>query len=678
MCRFSDAGNDDLTTRSGGRRPKSAKARLYNPASFEWSGVVQRGPLSSKSGRGLNGNRGRASQFAPQSGVFADELMWHRRFDPRSTGDGGMHGPAHGSPSADCARIVREDEVQCPASDRRLCLPGANGAAKPDCTGAQQGRGAASPGAHGKAAKRGGMSKSGSVAFYARVSSEAQAHAHTIDSQIAALKERIAADGFELEPDHGYTDDGWSGTNLQRPALEKLRDAVAGGEVERIYVHAPDRLARRHAHQVLLIEEFRRSGAEIVFLNRAISRTAEDELLLQVQGIIAEYERTKILERARRGRRHAARSGSVSALTSAPFGYRYISCSQGGGVARFEVVEDEARIVRSIFAWIGLDRLSLREVCRRLQRMGYKSPRGLRHWNASTLHVMLDNPAYIGRAVLGRSRIIPAGPRPRLVRRNSPPVPSATQRVAGPREEWIEITVPALVDGARFEAAQAQLAENRQHKRQSQSGPRWLVQGLTVCRCCGYAYYARASVPPSGDRLTHRNYYYRCLGTEAPRFNGVIKCGNPTVRGDRLEQMVWEQVRALLEDPSRVADEYRRRISQASGEADPPEQVARLDRQITTIQRGIDRLIDCYAGGYIEKAEFEPRIAGLKLRRSQLEEQKRAAIKAANSERELSLVVSRLEDFSAQVSHGLDRLDWLGMREIIPTLLRRNEIAHKR
>src|ERR1700720_4487149 len=175
------------------------------------------------------------------------------------------------------------------------------------------------------------MSKSGSVAFYARVSSEAQAHAHTIDSQIAALKERIAADGLQLEPDHGYVDDGWSGTNLQRSALEKLRDAVAGGEIECIYVHAPDRLARRHAHQVLLIEEFRRSGAEIVFLNRAISRTAEDELLLQVQGIIAEYERTKILERARRGRRHAARSGSVSALTSAPFGYRYISLVRAAG-----------------------------------------------------------------------------------------------------------------------------------------------------------------------------------------------------------------------------------------------------------------------------------------------------------------------------------------------------------
>src|ERR1700674_547489 len=284
------------------------------------------------------------------------------------------------------------------------------------------------------------MSEGARVAIYARVSSEAQTRDHTIGSQIAALQERIAADGFVLEPDHGYVDDGYSGTTLLRPALEKLRDAVAGGRVERVYVHAPDRLARRHAYLVLLIEEFDRAGAEVIFLNHPIGTTAEDALLLQVQGMIAEYERAKLLERVRRGRRHAARSGAVSALTGAPFGYRYISCSQGGGVARFEVVDDEARLVRSI----GLDRLSLRDVCRRLQQMGCKSPRGLRHWSATTLRSILGNPAYIGRAVLGRSRIVAAGPRPCLLRRNSPPVPSATRRVAGPREEWIEIAVPAL------------------------------------------------------------------------------------------------------------------------------------------------------------------------------------------------------------------------------------------
>src|SRR5882672_12153821 len=223
------------------------------------------------------------------------------------------------------------------------------------------------------------------VAFYARVSSEAQARDHTIDSQVAALKERIAADGFALEPDHGYVDDGYSGTSLLRPGLEKLRDAVASGRVECIYVHAPDRLARRYAYQVLLIEEFRRAGAEVVFLNRPIGTSAEDDLLLQVQGMIAEYERAKLLERARRGRRHAARSGSVSALTAAPFGYRYVCRDQGGGIARFEVVEDEARIVRLLFAWVGLDRLSLREVCRRLEHIGCRTRLGLMHWRASTI-----------------------------------------------------------------------------------------------------------------------------------------------------------------------------------------------------------------------------------------------------------------------------------------------------
>jgi site-specific DNA recombinase len=520
------------------------------------------------------------------------------------------------------------------------------------------------------------MSKGGTVAFYARVSSDAQARDHTIDSQVAALKQRIAADGFQLEPDHGYVDDGWSGTNLQRPALERLRDAVAGGQVERIYVHAPDRLARSHAHQVLLIEEFRRAGAELVFLNRTIGDTAEDNLLLQVQGIIAEYERAKILERVRRGRLHAARSGSVSALTGAPFGYRYICRDQGGGVARFEVVEDEADIVRHIFAWVALDRLSLREVCRQLQQMGCRSPRGLAHWGGTTIRDMLTNPAYVGRAVLGRSRVVPAEPRLRSRRRNSRAVPHATRRVRGPREEWIEIAVPALVDKALFEAAQMQLDENRKRKRDSRRSPRWLLQGLAVCCCCGHAYYAKTSALSPTDRSKGRRHYYRCIGADVYRVNGATKCSNPPVRGDRLDQMVWDQVRALLEEPSRVADEYRRRLGQAADRAGLPEQVVRLDRQMTALRRGISRLIDGYAGGFIEKAEFEPRIAGLKRRMSQLQEQQQAAIAATDAERELSLVISRLADFSAKVSQRLERLDWHGMREIIHTVVRRVEIDH--
>jgi len=517
------------------------------------------------------------------------------------------------------------------------------------------------------------MSEGARVAFYARVSSDAQTRDHTIGSQIAALQERIAADGFVLEPDHGYVDDGYSGTTLLRPALEKLRDAVAGGRVERVYVHAPDRLARRHAYLVLLIEEFDRAGAEVIFLNHPIGTTAEDALLLQVQGMIAEYERAKLLERVRRGRRHAARSGAVSALTAAPFGYRYVCRDQGGGVARFEVAEDEAGIVRCIFAWVALDRLSLRDVCRRLRQMGCRTRRGLAHWDVTTIHGMLDNPAYVGRAVFGRSRLVPAQSRLRAVRRNSRGVPSPTRRIGVPREEWIEIAVPPLVEPALFEAAHAQLAENRKRKRDRQRGPRWLLQGLTVCGCCGYAYYGKTSPLSSTDRAKGERHYYRCIGADASRFDGVAKCGNPTVRGDRLEQMVWDQVRVLLQDPSRVANEYRRRIGQVR-EGAAPEQIARLDRQMTTLRRGIDRLIDGYAAGLIDKAEFEPRITGHKQRISQLEKQRQATLEAANAQRELSLVISRLEDFSAKVSNRLDRLDWMGKREIIRILVRRIEI----
>ena len=147
---------------------------------------------------------------------------------------------------------------------------------------------------------------------------------------------------------------------------------------------------------MLLVEEFRRAGAEVVFLNRPIGGSAEDDLLLQVQGVIAEYERARILERSRRGRRHAARSGAVSAMCSAPYGYRYIGRHDGGGDAHFEVIEDEARVVRQMFTWIGVERISLREACRRLQSLGQPTRTGLAHWDPTTLCGMLRNPAYTG------------------------------------------------------------------------------------------------------------------------------------------------------------------------------------------------------------------------------------------------------------------------------------------
>src|SRR4051812_29518176 len=241
------------------------------------------------------------------------------------------------------------------------------------------------------------------TAIYARVSSEQQTTEKTIASQIAALEARVAQDDLALAPDNRFVDEGYSGATLVRPALERLRDAVAAGGLDRLYVHSPDRLARRYAYQVLLIDEFRRAGVEVVFLNRAIGLSPEDDLLLQVQGMVAEYERAKILERSRRGKRHAARQGAVSVLSGAPYGYRYIAKREGGGVARYEIMADEARIVRLIFEWIGCERVSIGEVCRRLRQQGCPTRSGKLAWDRSSVWGILKNPAYAGTAAFSKT-----------------------------------------------------------------------------------------------------------------------------------------------------------------------------------------------------------------------------------------------------------------------------------
>lgn len=211
------------------------------------------------------------------------------------------------------------------------------------------------------------------IAIYARVSSDQQVDEGTIESQVAALRERVEKDGQRLADELVFIDEGYSGANLIRPGLEQLRDVAALNGLDRLYVHSPDRLARRYAYQVLLMDEFQQAGIEVVFLNRELSGSPEDDLLLQVQGMIAEYERAKILERSRRGKRHAARSGDVTVLSGAPYGYHYVTKQEGGGQASYEVIPEEAQVVQQIFQWVGQERCSMREVCRRLQKAGVRT-----------------------------------------------------------------------------------------------------------------------------------------------------------------------------------------------------------------------------------------------------------------------------------------------------------------
>ncbi len=511
------------------------------------------------------------------------------------------------------------------------------------------------------------------AALYARVSSQQQAEANTIASQVEALQARIRADGLRVPADLCFLDEGYSGSTLLRPALERLRDQAAAGALDRLYVHSPDRLARNYALQVLLLDEWQRAGVEVVFLNRPIGKSPEEDLLLQVQGMMAECERAKILERSRRGKRHAARAGSVNVLCGAPYGYRYVGKHEGGGRARYEVHEEHARVVRQLFAWVGLERCSIGEVCRRLQARQIPSPKGKPYWDRTTVWGILKNPAYKGQAQFGKTQVGPRRPRLRPLRGKKAQPRRAVATYDTPESDRIPIEVPALVSEELFAAVAEQLQENRRRHRERRRGACYLLQGLLVCGTCGYAYYGKPLSRSARKGKTREYAYYRCVGTDAYRFGGQRVCCNGQCRTDLLDKAVWDDACALLAEPERVRHEHERRHRGRKRKGGrPSEQVGKL---IEKVRRGISRLIDAYGEGLLEKAEFEPRIREARERLARLEAEAAAAAKRESEEADFAAAVEQLEAFARRVGDGLREADWDTRRAVLRALIKHVEVG---
>jgi site-specific DNA recombinase len=510
------------------------------------------------------------------------------------------------------------------------------------------------------------------VALYARVSGDKQAKDGTIASQLEAITQRVATDGFECEPELRFVDDGYTGDILVRPGLERLRDQAAAGVIDRLYIFDPDRISRKYAYQVLILEELTQCGVEVVFLRNPLGHGPEENLLLQVQGMIAEYERAKIMERCRRGKQYAARHGSVNVLSGAPYGYHYIGKHEGGGAARYQVVADEARIVRKIFEWVGQERCSIGEVCRRLQRDGVPTRTGKSAWDRSVIWSYLRNPAYKGTAGFGKTRagaLKPQRLRPQRGRPEQPRRP--VSRIDTSPDDQILIEVPGLVSEELFGTVQAQLEENRQRRRERPRGGRYLLQGLVVCKRCGYGCYGKpVSRASAKGKVPYA--YYRCTGSDAYRFGGQRLCWNKQVRTDILDAAVWEDVRHLLSEPQRIRAEYERRLQ--APESGPGREAKHLGSIITNARKMISRLIDAYGEGLLDKSEFEPRISAARERLAKLEDECRQRLDEANQEAELRLVIGQLEEFARRISQELQEPDWETRREIIRALVKKVEI----
>ena len=346
------------------------------------------------------------------------------------------------------------------------------------------------------------------AAIYARVSSDRQKEQDTIASQTAALQEYALAHQYTIPPEWVFEDEGFSGSVLVRPGLERLRDLIAEGAIATVLVYGPDRLSRNYAYQVLLLEEFARQGTQVVFLKTPASDTPEQRLLLQFQGMIAEYERAQIAERCRRGKRHRARAGVINVLSTAPYGYRYVKKTEAAQ-AYYQVVESEAEVVRKVFAQFTTDGLSIRTIAQQLNAQQIPTRTRKAPWTHSTVWGMLRNSAYQGKACFGKTEPAPPQRLTRISRQKGPYAKRSPVKRKRPPEDWIEIAVPALVGTDTFAMAQERLALNKKLSARHTKEPS-LLQSILVCAQCGYGLYRMGVPAPRGRRLC----YYRCGGRD--------------------------------------------------------------------------------------------------------------------------------------------------------------------
>jgi len=324
------------------------------------------------------------------------------------------------------------------------------------------------------------------AAIYARVSSERQRQDETIQSQTVGLRELAAGRGLLVPEGLVFEDEGFSGATLTRPALERLRDSAAEGCFGVLLCHAPDRLARRYAYQVLLLEEFARVGVEVCFAKEPErDATPEDELLRQFQGMIAEYERAQIRERTRRGKLHRARTGHQAVLSCAPYGYRYVKKSEHSD-GFWEIDEVQAEVVRDVFDRYVNDDVSIGELARWLSDRGIPTRTGKAVWDRSSVWGMLRNTAYRGQAAFGKTKTLERHGKPtRTTRQRGERHGRRPAREDQPAENWMLIAVPPIVSDETFELAQARLSHNAHYAKRNTKKPT-LLQGILVCRECGY------------------------------------------------------------------------------------------------------------------------------------------------------------------------------------------------
>lgn len=479
------------------------------------------------------------------------------------------------------------------------------------------------------------------AALYARVSTDEQAEKYGLPSQLRDLRALAERKGYAVPVGAEYVDDGYSGADLDRPGLARLREAVRASAVDIVLAHDPDRLARELYLLLLLDKEFGRAGVRVEYASVTFEATATGTMFYQFKGALAQYERAVILERTQRGKREKARRGLI--VASYPYGYRPDPAAPG----RLVIYEPEAEVVRLIYRLLIDEQRSARSIVGELRRLAIPPSRG-RRWPPTSVRRILTSDRYTGRVHYNRDEVI-----------ENPKTGRKTRRTRRPASEWIAVPIPAIITPERFAAAQAQLQRNRQAQVGRPARFAYLLRGLLRCELCGSRY---VGVPSHGRR------YYRCLGRNRIASHGT--CRSPWLSAGAAEAAVWGAVTAVLRDPQtllRQLEGYATR--QGVRDVELRSGVEHLRRLLAEAERQEHRLLDLYLDETLRTDALRGRLEELARRREGLRERlaraeaETAAHGAAESRQEA------ITHWCAQARRGLGRLDDKGRQRLLATLV---------
>ena len=500
------------------------------------------------------------------------------------------------------------------------------------------------------------------VALYMRVSTSRQQPHQTIEQQLSRLHASVALQPeWQVADEPIYRDDGYSGATLKRPGLDRLRDRAAMAAFACVLMTAPDRLARNYVHQMLLVDELTQRGCRVECVERPMSDDPHDQLLLQIRSAVAEYERTLIAERMRRGRQAKLRSGQLLPWTRAPYGY-LLDPDRPRDASRVRLDPVQAAVVEQMFAWYtdAGQAPSFSQVAKRLSDAPIPTPRGGTRWNVASVRGILRSPTSMGVAYSGRTRPTPARRRKSALQ----PVGLGQSQQPAPVEEWIAVPVPAIISEETFEAAQHRLNRNVQMARRNNTAYTYLLRGLVSCGQCRLT---------CGGRTLHPGYhYYFCRGrTDSLRLALGERCTARYAPAQVLDALVWPDLCRVLSEPALIPHELERA---QMGAWLPQALHARrqtLRDVLAQLERQQARLLDLYLAEVIEREEFARRRKEVAQSQQGLTQPLRQLETQAQQHVNVAALSQGIEAFCQRLQPTLDQLTFAQRRQLVELLIDR-------